>query len=157
MACVVLIVGAQYFRAGGPENIYSVLLVVEGGPVTLQVVQKSIENNLPVVVVEGSGRAADILSYAWRMLHCERLAFLHVLQLLPVPIASCLPCTPFFPAAPFLPTSHSTPSPSFPHASSPHSLQRHSAVFQHCRAAAAGCGDVHHHDCPTGACDQWRV
>lgn len=46
--------------------------VVEGGPVTLEVVAKAIEKRIPVVVVEGSGRAADILAYAWRMLHGER-------------------------------------------------------------------------------------
>lgn len=64
--------GAKHFRAGGPPDIHSVLLVVEGGPVTLDVVGQAIEKNTPVVVVEGSGRAADILAYAWRMLHCEK-------------------------------------------------------------------------------------
>eukprot|EP00041_Stephanoeca_diplocostata_P039357 m.1618112 g.1618112 ORF g.1618112 m.1618112 type:complete len:2175 (-) comp25376_c1_seq2:5314-11838(-) len=49
--------------------IFSVLLVVEGGPVTLQVVQKSIATRTPVVVIEGSGRVADVISYAWRYLH----------------------------------------------------------------------------------------
>ena len=114
------------------ERVYSVLVVVEGGPVTLEVVSRAVDGGLPVLVsmrgfekrleciwpclhffspiplffyyhlslffmfisltpssfpspvlflfffiiwqvVENSGRAADIISYAWRMLHCERL------------------------------------------------------------------------------------
>jgi hypothetical protein len=51
------------------EKIYSLLLVVEGGPITLKVVQEAIDSRTPVVVIEGSGRVADILSYAWRLVH----------------------------------------------------------------------------------------
>ncbi len=66
--------GMKYFTNGGgsSDRIYSVLLVVEGGPVTLQVVGQAVENNTPVVVIEGSGRAADLIAYAWRILHCEK-------------------------------------------------------------------------------------
>lgn len=50
-------------------NIFSVLLVVEGGPGTLTTAEQAIYEGTPVVVMEGSGRAADVLAYAWRFLH----------------------------------------------------------------------------------------
>lgn len=43
-----------------------VLLVLEGGPGTLETVHQAITNNTPTVVVKGSGRAADILAYAYQ-------------------------------------------------------------------------------------------
>lgn len=43
-----------------------VLLVLEGGPGTLETVHQSIQNNTPSVIVKGSGRAADILAYAYQ-------------------------------------------------------------------------------------------
>jgi len=46
-----------------------VCLVVEGGPVTLKIVEEAIESNTPVVVIEGSGRMADVIAYAWRYLN----------------------------------------------------------------------------------------
>ena len=42
------------------------LLVLEGGPGTLETVHQSIKNNTPAVIVKGSGRAADILAYAYQ-------------------------------------------------------------------------------------------
>ncbi|XP_021362499.1 transient receptor potential cation channel subfamily M member 2-like isoform X2 [Mizuhopecten yessoensis] len=42
-----------------------VLLVLQGGPNTLQTVKQAVHNNTPIVVVEGSGKAADILAYAY--------------------------------------------------------------------------------------------
>ncbi|XP_069120927.1 transient receptor potential cation channel subfamily M member-like 2 isoform X1 [Argopecten irradians] len=42
-----------------------VLLVLQGGPNTLQTVKQAVANNTPIVVVEGSGKAADILAYAY--------------------------------------------------------------------------------------------
>eukprot|EP00048_Salpingoeca_helianthica_P009388 m.134912 g.134912 ORF g.134912 m.134912 type:complete len:1743 (+) comp14855_c0_seq3:157-5385(+) len=48
---------------------HSVVLVVEGGPVTLEVVQQAVHSRVPVVVIEGSGRAADLVALAWRYLH----------------------------------------------------------------------------------------
>lgn len=48
---------------------YAVLLVVEGGPVTLQVVSEAVYSRVPVVVIEGSGRVADLIALAWRYLH----------------------------------------------------------------------------------------
>ncbi|XP_060577769.1 transient receptor potential cation channel subfamily M member-like 2 isoform X4 [Ruditapes philippinarum] len=43
-----------------------VLLVLEGGPGTLETVHQAIQNNTPSVIVKGSGRAADILAYAYQ-------------------------------------------------------------------------------------------
>lgn len=47
------------------------MLVVEGGPNTLKSVKNAINSKLPVVLVEGSGRAADLLAFAYRFLHDE--------------------------------------------------------------------------------------
>ena len=49
--------------------IFSIQLVVEGGPVTLQLAEESIAHRQPVVVMQGSGRCADVIAYAWRYLH----------------------------------------------------------------------------------------
>ncbi|XP_052803928.1 transient receptor potential cation channel subfamily M member-like 2 isoform X2 [Mya arenaria] len=43
----------------------NILLVLGGGPGTLKNVYQAILNNTPIVVVNGSGRAADILAYAY--------------------------------------------------------------------------------------------
>lgn len=51
------------------QNIFSVALVVEGGPVTGDVCMSAFQRRVPVVVVDGSGRFADLLSFAWRLLH----------------------------------------------------------------------------------------
>ena len=84
-------------------TIFSLLLVVEGGPNTLKVVYDAVASRTPVVVsyhlnvlffggeffvfwvrahfkhnfllhqvIEGSGRIADVLAYAWRFLHDDR-------------------------------------------------------------------------------------
>lgn len=42
-----------------------VCVVLEGGPGTLETVKSAIQNGTPSVIVEGSGRAADILAYAY--------------------------------------------------------------------------------------------
>lgn len=65
------------FRSSGVEGslfredtkVFSVCLVVEGGPVTLKVVAEALRDRTPVVVIEGSGRAADVIAYAWHYLH----------------------------------------------------------------------------------------
>ena len=46
-----------------------VCVVVEGGPNTIRTVLEYVTDDppVPVVVVEGSGRAADILAYAHRL------------------------------------------------------------------------------------------
>jgi len=51
------------------QNIFSVVLVVEGGAVTSEVCMSAFRRRIPVVVVDGSGRFADLLAYAWRLLH----------------------------------------------------------------------------------------
>ncbi|XP_053372803.1 transient receptor potential cation channel subfamily M member-like 2 [Mercenaria mercenaria] len=51
-----------------------VLLVLEGGPGTLETVHQAIKNNTPSVVVKGSGRAADILAYAYQNSKEEEIA-----------------------------------------------------------------------------------
>ncbi|XP_019640471.1 PREDICTED: transient receptor potential cation channel subfamily M member 2-like [Branchiostoma belcheri] len=43
-----------------------VVLVVEGGRYTLRTVSEAVERQIPVVVAEGSGRAADIIAYAYK-------------------------------------------------------------------------------------------
>ena len=42
-----------------------VLVVVEGGTDCIADARKSLEHNIPVVVCAGTGRAADILAYAY--------------------------------------------------------------------------------------------
>ena len=43
-----------------------VLLVLEGGENTLSQAVEAIKNGTPVVVVQGSGRAADYIAFAYR-------------------------------------------------------------------------------------------
>ena len=49
-----------------------VLLVIEGGIRTLRTVLKSVKSDprVPVVVAKGSGGAADILAYAFKLERC---------------------------------------------------------------------------------------
>ncbi len=42
------------------------MLVLEGGENTLQTAAEAIKKNTPVVVIQGSGRAADFIAYAYR-------------------------------------------------------------------------------------------
>lgn len=51
------------------ECAVAVQLIVEGGPITLAIVEHAIRKGMPVIVLEGSGRCADVISYAWRFLH----------------------------------------------------------------------------------------
>ena len=48
-------------------NVPTVLIVVEGGINTLKTVQQSISRNIPVVIIDGSGRAADFIAFAFRI------------------------------------------------------------------------------------------
>jgi hypothetical protein len=48
-----------------------VLVVVEGCPGTIATVKEGIENGFPVVIIEGSGRAADVIAKSWRKAHGE--------------------------------------------------------------------------------------
>ena len=49
----------------GGEGIPVVLLVVEGGKDAIESAKTSLSENIPVIVCEGTGRAADILVYAY--------------------------------------------------------------------------------------------
>ncbi|KAI8514536.1 Transient receptor putative cation channel sub M member 2 [Branchiostoma belcheri] len=50
---------------GSSVSIPVVLLALQGGPGTLESVYHGVSNNTPVVIVEGSGGAADILAYGF--------------------------------------------------------------------------------------------
>lgn len=63
--------GVQQQVFASDPMVYAVMLVVEGGPNTLQNVQNAVDAKIPVVLVEGSGRAADLLAFAYRLLHDE--------------------------------------------------------------------------------------
>ena len=58
----------------GTSEIYALQLVVEGGTGTLESVKTAIAQRTPVLVIEGSGRIADVLAYAWRYLHDDQRA-----------------------------------------------------------------------------------
>lgn len=60
----------RMFRA--PANVGAALLVVEGGPETLDTVEWALGTRVPVVVLEGSGGVADLLAFGWRLLHDTR-------------------------------------------------------------------------------------
>eukprot|EP00054_Salpingoeca_dolichothecata_P012515 m.69394 g.69394 ORF g.69394 m.69394 type:complete len:1427 (-) comp19982_c0_seq1:42-4322(-) len=51
------------------KDIPIVSIVVQGGPGTIETVRKAVEAKTPVVVIEGTGKAADLLAYAYRLLH----------------------------------------------------------------------------------------
>ena len=44
-----------------------VLLMLEGGENTLATAAEAIESNTPVVVIQGSGRCADLIAYAYKV------------------------------------------------------------------------------------------
>jgi len=54
-----------YVRIVDAVSVPIILLVLEGGPGTLETVHQAIQNHTPTVVVKGSGRAADILAFAY--------------------------------------------------------------------------------------------
>lgn len=53
------------------DDVPIVTIVVQGGPGTLGTCLNSVKNDTPLVVVEGTGRAADVIAYAWHFLHGE--------------------------------------------------------------------------------------
>mgnify|MGYP000223535634 FL=1 len=59
-------VSLQFFLKDKSHGIPVVLLVLEGGPNTIRTALESVTRNpaVPVVIAEGSGRAADILAHA---------------------------------------------------------------------------------------------
>ena len=44
-----------------------VLLVLEGGENTLKTAAEAVANSTPVVIIQGSGRAADFIALAYRL------------------------------------------------------------------------------------------
>ncbi|XP_048256759.1 transient receptor potential cation channel subfamily M member 2-like isoform X1 [Haliotis rufescens] len=48
-------------------NVPNVLIVVEGGLNTMRTVSESIQRNTPVVVIEGSGRAAEYIALGYKL------------------------------------------------------------------------------------------
>ena len=67
MLCLVQIISFPIFLFEDKSyGIPVVLLVLEGGPNTIRTVLESVTSNpaVPVVIAEGSGRAADILAHA---------------------------------------------------------------------------------------------
>ncbi|XP_015772249.1 PREDICTED: transient receptor potential cation channel subfamily M member 2-like [Acropora digitifera] len=51
--------------AAGAIGVPVVLLVLEGGPNTIRTMCELIKKKIPAVVVEGSGRAADLVAFAY--------------------------------------------------------------------------------------------
>ncbi|OWF39754.1 Transient receptor potential cation channel subfamily M member 2 [Mizuhopecten yessoensis] len=52
-------------RTSGKEAMVPVvLLVVEGGPNTIKTVKEAVDNDIPTVLIKGSGKAADVLVLA---------------------------------------------------------------------------------------------
>lgn len=49
----------------GAIGVPVVLLVLEGGPNTIRTMCELIKKKIPAVVVEGSGRAADLVAFAY--------------------------------------------------------------------------------------------
>ncbi|EGD76249.1 hypothetical protein PTSG_00951 [Salpingoeca rosetta] len=56
------------------DRTFSVMLVVEGGPMTWKLTRHAIALRTPIVVVDGTGRFSSILSYAWKFLHDQSAA-----------------------------------------------------------------------------------
>ncbi|CAC5410874.1 TRPM3 [Mytilus coruscus] len=44
-----------------------ILLIVEGGPKTFEIALESVNKNIPVLVIEGSGKAADFISKGYKL------------------------------------------------------------------------------------------
>lgn len=44
-----------------------VMLVVEGGVNTMKTVWQAVQQNIPVLVLNGSGRAADFIAYGYQL------------------------------------------------------------------------------------------
>lgn len=52
------------------ENVPSVCVVVEGGLNTIKTVYEAVRNSTPCLIIAGSGRAANILAYAFGEARC---------------------------------------------------------------------------------------
>ncbi len=56
----------MYFCVQGGLGIPIVTLLLEGGKDAIRIVKDRLAEGIPCVAVEGSGRAADIISYAYK-------------------------------------------------------------------------------------------
>eukprot|EP00052_Salpingoeca_macrocollata_P029292 m.294431 g.294431 ORF g.294431 m.294431 type:complete len:1804 (-) comp22964_c0_seq3:8-5419(-) len=67
--------GRKIFTQSTNDNVRSILLVVGGDAhqSTLDMTSRAVHSRVPVVVMEGSGHTADLLSYAWRYLHDDKV------------------------------------------------------------------------------------
>lgn len=54
------------------DNAPVITIVIQGGPGTLKTALSAVLAGTPIVVIDGSGQAADILAYAWNFLHSSR-------------------------------------------------------------------------------------
>ena len=55
-----------------------VVIVIQGGPGTIKTALNAKRRATAIVIIEGSGKAADLLSYAWAFLHSP--SFVNVLR-----------------------------------------------------------------------------
>ncbi|EDQ85552.1 uncharacterized protein MONBRDRAFT_29245 [Monosiga brevicollis MX1] len=63
-------VRAQFEQAARVEyNAPTITIVIQGGPGTMKTAMESVRAGNPIVVVDGSGLAADVLAYAYQFLH----------------------------------------------------------------------------------------
>ena len=54
---------------GASCPIATVCVVIQGGPGTLDTAASTVRQGTPLVVVEGSGQAADVIAYAYKLQH----------------------------------------------------------------------------------------
>ena len=65
LLCVINRINNEHCGLLGAIGVPVVLLVLEGGPNTVRTMCELIKKKIPAVVVEGSGRAADVVAYAY--------------------------------------------------------------------------------------------
>eukprot|EP00043_Microstomoeca_roanoka_P018007 m.190040 g.190040 ORF g.190040 m.190040 type:complete len:1456 (+) comp16751_c0_seq1:63-4430(+) len=56
-------------RFGIQHPIASVVIAIQGGPGTLRTCLEAVRNKIPIVVVNGSGKAADAIAYGYNLKH----------------------------------------------------------------------------------------
>lgn len=52
------------------DEVPSVLITVEGGIIAMETVLMAIDKDIPVVIIDGSGRTADFIACAYRQKDC---------------------------------------------------------------------------------------
>ena len=60
---VLLVLGGIFCLYISGVTVPVVLLVLEGGENTIKTAMKAVEENTPVVIIQGSGRAADVIAF----------------------------------------------------------------------------------------------